>query len=73
MRECMRCGRWYHRRDRIEVWTTRNPGHRTGWVKQSLRVCLQCAPVQQSRRVLMLVSVRLGGLRRETTKGRSVV
>lgn len=61
MRECMRCGKTYHRRDQIEVWATRNPGHRIGWSKQIIKVCLRCAPVAQSRRLLMLVSVRLGG------------
>jgi hypothetical protein len=66
MRECARCGKTYLRRDRIEVWTSRNPGHRTGWRKEIVKVCLQCASAQQSRRILMLVSVRLGGRAKKT-------
>lgn len=65
-RECMRCGKTYLRRDRIEVWTARNPGHRAGWSKSLVLVCLTCAPAQQSRRILMLASVRLGGRARRS-------
>jgi hypothetical protein len=60
-RDCHRCGQWYLRRDQLEVWSTRNPGHRDGWKKSIVKVCMHCATEQQSRRLLMLASVKLGG------------
>ncbi len=57
-RACTGCGRTYHRRNLIEVWDTRNLGHRIGWHKTRVRLCLDCQKVEQSRRVLVLAHIQ---------------
>jgi hypothetical protein len=56
-RACDKCGDPYNRRDLIEVWTARNPGHRTGWMKARQRLCMKCSSVVQAQRILVVAQV----------------
>ena len=58
-RVCSSCGKSYHRRNRLEVWTGRNPGSRTGWLKEEIKLCLACMNVKTSERVLVLAHVQV--------------
>jgi hypothetical protein len=60
-RRCGRCGEPYARRNLIEIWDTRNEGHRDGWHKTIARVCLKCQSDAESRRVLVLAHIRVLG------------
>lgn len=57
-RTCDVCGAKYHRRNLIEAWPTRNPGHRIGWFKVRQRVCLACMSTGDSARMLRAVGAR---------------
>jgi hypothetical protein len=57
-RACTNCGKWYYRRNKIEMWVTRNPGHRTGWEKIDERLCLECSDNKQTRRIVAVLAVR---------------
>lgn len=59
MKSCSVCGKPYYRRNLLEVWDVRNPGHRVGWGKTELRVCLGCSSAQRSQTaVVALVGVK---------------
>lgn len=60
-KECAQCGEPYYRRNLTEVWVERNPGHRTGWSKRLVRLCMSCMDVATARRVLMITGVKFGG------------
>lgn len=51
-RICTNCGDPYHRRNLVEGWTVRNPGHRKGWHKQIEKLCLNCVSVSKMHRIL---------------------
>lgn len=56
-RTCDACGKPYLRRNLVESWETQNPGHRLGWTKRRLRICVPaCGPASMARRVLMVVT-----------------
>ena len=55
---CHICHDPYWRRNRIEVWTSQNPGHRTGWLKTIVNVCTRCAPEYQARRLAITAVAR---------------
>jgi len=63
---CSKCGKTYYRRNRLEMWTGRNPGHRTGWIKQEVRLCNDCLPSVEAQRMLVRVNLRI-------TKGGKIV
>lgn len=58
-RVCEKCGRPYYRRNKLEFWTGRNPGHRLGWLKQEIRVCNACLPSIQAQKVLAGMDIRM--------------
>ena len=60
-RICDRCGKTYHRRNRVESWSSQNPGHSNGWTKVILKICTRCADENTSRRILLVASVIRGG------------
>jgi hypothetical protein len=43
-----------YRRDLVESWTARNPGHRVGWKKETLRVCTSCKSAKASQRTIVV-------------------
>jgi hypothetical protein len=53
---CYNCGRPYHRRNLTEQWKTHNPGHRAGWVKETVKIGTCCATAKASQRVLVVAS-----------------
>lgn len=55
---CNVCGNTYNRRNIIETWTSQNAGHRAGWVKTTVKVCVRCGPEARSRRLVILASQR---------------
>lgn len=57
-RRCSQCGKPYFRRNRAEVWTSRNPGKKYGWVKEEARVCLACMDIKDSVRMLGVADVQ---------------
>lgn len=57
-RRCSSCGNSYFRRNRIEVWTGRNPGKRLGWHKDIASVCLKCQDVEESSRIIGIADVQ---------------
>jgi hypothetical protein len=56
-RSCDGCSNTYRWRNLIETWTVQNHGHRTGWVKTRLRLCVKCSPATAARRIMMAASV----------------
>lgn len=56
---CDVCSQPYYRRNVVEGWTAQNPGHRVGWVKNTLRICTYCQPAAQTSRALMYVEARI--------------
>jgi hypothetical protein len=63
-RSCDVCGGSYSRRDLVEVWTSRNPGHRIGWVKMRVRRCHDCATLVQSQRLIVMANIGLAHKRK---------
>ncbi len=59
VRTCDRCGQRYLRRNLIEAWTTRNPGHRRGWIKKVIRICLRCQSIERSKEVVAVAQIRV--------------
>lgn len=57
-RACSNCGAWYYRVNKLHLWTRRNPGHRTGWVKIDERLCLRCSTEKQTMRVCAVLAVK---------------
>jgi hypothetical protein len=51
-RSCAVCGQSYHRRNLVQVWDTRNDGHRDGWHQTTIRVCLRCQTPAKTQQVL---------------------
>ena len=49
----------YYRSNRIRVWTTINVGHRGGWFKEDLKLCLKCFTTKKAQRVVTLASVHV--------------
>lgn len=56
---CSECGAPYYRANRLRVWTSTNPGHRLGWIKEDLRLCIRCFDSRKAQRVVTLASVRV--------------
>jgi len=56
---CAICKQPYYRRNMIEGWTAQNPGHRTGWIKTTLRVCTGCQPASQTAQAFMVVEAKV--------------
>lgn len=61
---CAVCGKSYFRRNLTEMWMSRNPGHRAGWAKEIVKVCMNCQSVEDSRRMLTYVGVSFKPKRR---------
>lgn len=66
---CQSCGKAYYRRNQVELWTGRNIGYRSGWYKTVAKVCLECQPIEDCKRMLTYVDVsyketRLSKIRR---------
>ena len=57
-RTCDVCNKKYHRRNLIEAWPGRKPGHRIGRLKVRQRVCLECMTAMDSGRMLRAVGAR---------------
>lgn len=57
-RSCDICGDPYLRRNLVEAWTSQNQGHRAGWTKTILRVCVACGPEAQARRLVITSHAR---------------
>lgn len=57
-RMCDVCGKTYFRRNLVEAWPKRNPGHRLGWYKVRQRVCLECMTPTSSAQMLIAVGAR---------------
>lgn len=57
-RRCEHCGESYYRRNVLEAWTSRNPGHRDGWNKSKRKTCLGCTTTKVANRILMVVDTR---------------
>lgn len=51
---CTECGEHYYRRDRVEIWYVRNPGHRIGWEKVIQSLCLSCSTTKRAQQILFL-------------------
>ena len=58
MKICEKCGNTYYRRNRLEMWTGRNPGHRTGWFKTEIKVCNPCMPAMEAQRIGVRAGLR---------------
>lgn len=56
-RFCSNCGQHYHRRNLIEAWDIRNPGHRAGWHKTQLKICLTCQPRKVTDRIIDIAQI----------------
>lgn len=56
---CENCGNRYYRRNLVEAWTEQNPGHRTGWRKEKLRICTSCQPAPMTRQSLIMVQAKV--------------
>lgn len=54
---CTRCGNPYRRRDKVEVWSKRNPGHRDGWQKEEARLCMDCSSMKVAQRVMVVANI----------------
>ena len=59
-KRCAKCGKPYYRRNKTELWTGRNPGHRDGWVKTESKLCLACLSPEQVTRMLLVADLRIG-------------
>lgn len=59
MRECMRCGKAYNRRNLAEAWVKTNVGHRTGWQKAVIKVCTHCMNPNQAMRMFLVANIRV--------------
>jgi hypothetical protein len=59
-RSCDKCGKPYLRRNLTEGWPIRNPGHRAGWIKQKIKICMNCSTPESTQRMLMVASVVKG-------------
>lgn len=57
-RICQSCREPYYRRNQVQCWTGRNPGHRAGWYKTTANICLNCQPAEVSMRMLTYVDVK---------------
>ena len=62
-RKCDRCGNTYFRRNRMEAWTSRSVGHRRGWQKETIKVCIKCMDVKEARRIISIVQIGVGRMR----------
>lgn len=54
---CMSCGAPYYRANRMFIWTTINPGHRMGWIREDLKLCVRCFNAKKAQRVVTLASI----------------
>lgn len=55
-RTCSICGEPYNRRNLTEIWDTRNFGHRAGWNKTILKLCMRCFTIDQALRVTSVIA-----------------
>lgn len=60
-KRCDACRAPYYRSNRLRVWTAINPGHRGGWVKEDLKLCIKCFTAKKAQRVVTLASVLVKG------------
>jgi len=51
-RFCTVCDKVYHRRNLVETWVQRNPGHNSGWLKKIVKICVYCMSAKQAQRIL---------------------
>ena len=58
-RRCDRCGRAYYRSNRLRLWTGQNPGHRAGWQKDDVKLCLRCMNQAASAAAARLAMVKV--------------
>jgi len=56
---CDNCGLPYYRVNKASGWTSQNPGRRTGWQKETKRICTNCQSAEQATRCLLLISSRV--------------
>jgi hypothetical protein len=56
-RACSTCGETYHRRNLVQVWDTRNVGHRDGWHQTTIKVCLRCQTPKSTQQMLRVATV----------------
>ncbi len=59
MKQCANCGNGYYRRNRLQLWTSRNPGKRDGWTQADVRLCLTCSPQEQTSHLMTVASVKI--------------
>lgn len=62
-RKCDRCGKTYFRRNLTECWTSRSLGHRKGWQKEIIKVCISCMDVKEARRIISIVQIGVGRMK----------
>jgi len=55
-RTCSICHETYNRRNLTEIWDTRNFGHRAGWNKTILKLCMRCFTIDQALRVTSVIA-----------------
>lgn len=67
-RRCESCGTSYYRRNVLEAWTERNPGHRAGWNKSVRKTCLTCTSAKVANMVMMVIDTRAGATVRRGKK-----
>ena len=70
-RICTGCGSRYHRRNLIEGWDKRNPGHRAGWHKKTLKICMNCQPATMTDKVINIAQIVAIATNTATIKARS--
>jgi hypothetical protein len=58
-KRCDNCLAPYYRSNRIRVWTTVNPGHRAGWMKEDVKLCIKCFSAKKAERVVSLASIHV--------------
>ena len=49
----------YYRSNRLRLWTKANPGHRMGWEREDLKLCLKCFTQKKAVRVVELASIHV--------------
>lgn len=57
-RKCSHCGKKYFRRNMMDIWTVRAPGQRYGWRKETVKVCMGCMDVHESRHIMKIADVK---------------
>jgi hypothetical protein len=56
---CDRCGKPYYRSNRLRLWIGQNPGHRTGWKKDDVKLCTRCMSQSAASQAQRLVQAKI--------------